>query len=35
MGTGEQRGAPGTEQNMSEIPTVPTVYLVLLIHWME
>lgn len=25
---GGQRASPGTEQNMSEIPTVPTVYLV-------
>lgn len=32
---GGQRAAPGTEQNMSEIPTVPPVYLVLLIHSME
>lgn len=30
-----QGAAPGTEQNNSEIPTVPTVYLVLLIHSME
>lgn len=32
---GGQGAAPGTEQNMSEIPTVPTVYLVLFIHSME
>ncbi len=35
FGQGGSRAAPGTEQNMSEIPTVPTVYLVLLIHSME